>query len=129
MGVGRPEDLIEAVRAGVDMFDCVMPTRNARNGQLFTSQGRVNIKNAKYMDDDRPLDPNCDCETCTQYSKAYLRHLFVAGEMLSARLNTIHNLHFYLSLMRQMRAAILDGQFDSWAQNFYSKFQVKQLPS
>jgi queuine tRNA-ribosyltransferase len=129
MGVGRPEDLIEAVRAGVDMFDCVMPTRNARNGQLFTSQGRVNIKNAKYMDDDSPLDPNCDCETCTQYSKAYLRHLFVAGEMLSARLNTIHNLHFYLSLMRQMRAAILDGQFDSWAQNFYSKFQFKQLPS
>lgn len=129
MGVGRPEDLIEAVRAGVDMFDCVMPTRNARNGQLFTSQGRVNIKNAKYMDDDSPLDPNCDCETCTQYSIAYLRHLFVAGEMLSARLNTIHNLHFYLSLMRQMRAAILEGQFESWAQNFYSQFKVKQLPS
>ncbi len=129
MGVGRPEDLIEAVRAGVDMFDCVMPTRNARNGQLFTSLGRVNIKNSKYMDDEGPLDPNCDCETCTGYSKAYLRHLFVAGEMLSARLNTIHNLHFYLSLMRQMRGAILEGRFDSWAENFYSQFKVKQIPS
>jgi len=129
MGVGRPEDLVEAVRAGIDMFDCVMPTRNARNGQLFTSLGRVNIKNARYMDDEGPLDPNCTCETCTQYSRAYLRHLFVAGEMLSARLNTIHNLHFYLNLMRQMREAIRQGQFDSWAQNFYSQFQSKQLPS
>ncbi|MBU6153444.1 MAG: tRNA guanosine(34) transglycosylase Tgt [Bdellovibrionales bacterium] len=129
MGVGRPEDLIEAVRAGVDMFDCVMPTRNARNGQLFTSRGRVNIKNAKYMDDGGPLDPDCSCETCLNYSKAYLRHLFVAGEMLSARLNTIHNLHFYLNLMRQMREAIRENRFEAWAQNFYSQFQVKQLPS
>jgi len=129
MGVGRPEDLVEAVRAGIDLFDCVMPTRNARNGQLFTSRGRVNIKNAKYMDDDTPLDPECACETCRDYSKAYLRHLFVAGEMLSARLNTIHNLHFYLNLMRQMRGAIREGRFDSWAQNFYSQFQVKQLTS
>jgi queuine tRNA-ribosyltransferase len=129
MGVGRPEDLVESVRAGIDMFDCVMPTRNARNGQLFTSLGRVNIKNAKFADDDSPLDPNCTCETCTNYSKAYLRHLFVAGEMLSARLNTIHNLHFYLELMRQMRAAILTGDFDEWAKHFYSQFQSKQLTS
>jgi queuine tRNA-ribosyltransferase len=129
MGVGRPEDLIESVRAGIDMFDCVMPTRNARNGQLFTSLGRVNIKNAKYADDDSPLDPHCNCETCTSYSKAYLRHLFVAGEMLSARLNTIHNLHFYLNLMRQMRKAILADEFDEWATNFYSQFQSKQLTS
>jgi len=129
MGVGRPEDLVESVRAGVDMFDCVMPTRNARNGQLFTSRGRVNIKNARYMDDDSPLDPECACETCRDYSKAYLRHLFVAGEMLSARLNTIHNLHFYLNLMRQMRRAILDASFEEWAENFYSKFNSKQLPS
>ena len=129
MGVGRPEDLIESVRAGIDMFDCVMPTRNARNGQLFTSLGRINIKNAKFADDDSPLDPNCTCETCTKYSKAYLRHLFVAGEMLSARLNTIHNLHFYLELMRQMRKAILAGDFDEWAKNFYSQFQTKQLTS
>lgn len=129
MGVGRPEDLIESVRSGVDIFDCVMPTRNARNGQLFTSRGRVNIKNARYADDVSPLDPECDCETCTQYSKAYLRHLFVAGEMLSARLNTIHNLHFYLNLMRQMRRAILANEFDSWAENFYSQFNSKQLTS
>ena len=129
MGVGRPEDLIECVRSGIDMFDCVMPTRNARNGQLFTSLGRVNIKNARYQDDDRPLDPNCGCQTCTGYSRAYLRHLFVAGEMLSARLNTIHNLHFYLNLMRQMRVAILEDSFDSWADDFYSKFNSKQLTS
>ena len=129
MGVGRPEDLVESVRAGIDMFDCVMPTRNARNGQLFTSLGRVNIKNAKYADDDSSLDPNCDCETCRDYSKAYLRHLFIAGEMLSARLNTIHNLHFYLNLMRQMRKAILSNDFDEWAKNFYSQFNSKQLTS
>ncbi len=129
MGVGRPEDLVESVRAGVDMFDCVMPTRNARNGQLFTSVGRVNIKNAKYMDDDSPLDPNCSCETCRDYSKAYLRHLFVAGEMLSARLNTIHNLHFYLDLMRQMRRAILEDSFEEWSKDFYSQFQGKELTS
>ncbi|MBS1958918.1 MAG: tRNA guanosine(34) transglycosylase Tgt [Bdellovibrionales bacterium] len=120
MGVGRPEDLVEAVKAGVDMFDCVMPTRNARNGQLFTSEGRVNIKNAKYVDADEPLDPRCDCETCKHYSKAYLRHLFVAGEMLSARLNTIHNLHYYLNLMRQMREAILENRFDEWYKSFYA---------
>jgi queuine tRNA-ribosyltransferase len=129
MGVGRPEDLVEAVRAGVDMFDCVMPTRNARNGQLFTSLGRVNIKNARYQDDDSALDPNCRCETCRNYSRAYLRHLFVSGEMLSARLNTIHNLTFYLDLMRAMRAAILRGDFEDWVKDFYSQFRGKALPS
>src|SRR4051812_29565379 len=103
MGVGRPEDLVEGVRAGIDMFDCVMPTRNARNGQLFTSQGKVNIKNAKYADDPGPLDPACPCETCTKYSLAYLRHLFICGEVLSARLNTVHNLTYYLGLMSRMR--------------------------
>ncbi len=122
MGVGRPEDLIESVRAGIDIFDCVMPSRNARNGQLFTSLGRINIKNARYMDDASPLDPNCSCETCTQYTKAYLRHLFVAGELLSGRLNTIHNLHFYINLMKQMRLAILEERFDAWAKDFYSQF-------
>lgn len=127
MGVGRPEDLIEAVRCGVDMFDCVMPTRNARNGQLFTSLGRVNIKNSKYANDTSPLDPNCSCETCKHYTKAYLRHLFVAGELLSARLNTIHNLTFYLNLMRQMRKAILDNEFDEWAKNFYNNWKGKNL--
>lgn len=122
MGVGRPEDLVECVAAGVDMFDCVMPTRNARNGQLFTSRGKLNIKNARFLDDAGPLDPECACETCSKYSRAYLRHLFVAGEALSARLLTYHNLHFYLSLMSQMRSAILENRFDDWRKSFYSKF-------
>ena len=126
MGVGRPEDLVEGVRAGIDMFDCVMPTRNARNGQLFTSQGKVNIKNARYQDDPGPLDPECPCETCTKYSRAYLRHLFVAGEMLSARLNTVHNLTYYIGIMRQMRVAILENRFDDWVKSFYTKLNAQK---
>ncbi len=125
MGVGRPEDLISAVSSGVDLFDCVLPTRNARNGQLFTSLGKVNIKNAVYAEDSGPLDPDCDCMACTQYSRAYLRHLFIAGEHLSAQLNSIHNLSFYLSLMRNMREAILENRFDEWKKNFYKKFKGK----
>lgn len=121
MGVGRPQDLVEGVRAGIDMFDCVMPTRNARNGQLFTSRGKVNIKNAKHADDPGPLDPECPCEACTKYSRAYLRHLFVCNEVLSARLNTIHNLTFYIGLMTQMRQAILESRFDDWVKTFYTK--------
>ncbi len=121
MGVGRPEDLVEGVAAGVDLFDCVMPTRNARNGQLFTSRGKVNIKNARYADDAGPLDPECACETCTQYSRAYLRHLFVCGEVMSARLNSIHNLSFYLKIMREMREAIREKRFDLWRKEFYEK--------
>jgi len=124
MGVGRPQDLVEGVRAGIDLFDCVMPTRNARNGQLFTSQGKINIKNAKYAEDPSPLDPECPCEACTQYSRAYLRHLFVAGEMLSARLNTLHNLSYYIRLMGQMREAILENRFDDWAKSFYTKLRT-----
>lgn len=124
MGVGRPEDLVEGVRAGIDLFDCVMPTRNARNGQLFTSQGKINIKNAKYAEDPSPLDPECPCEACTQYSRAYLRHLFVAGEMLSARLNTLHNLSYYIRLMGQMREAILENRFDDWTKSFYTKLRT-----
>jgi queuine tRNA-ribosyltransferase len=126
MGVGRPEDLVEGVRAGIDMFDCVMPTRNARNGQLFTSQGKINIKNARFQDDAGPLDPECPCETCTEYSRAYLRHLYVAGEALSARLNTIHNLTYYIGIMRQMREAILENRFDDWAKNFYTKLNAQK---
>lgn len=122
MGVGRPEDLVEGVRAGIDLFDCVMPTRNARNGQLFTSLGKVNIKNAKYADDPSPLDPECPCDACTQYSRAYLRHLFICGEILSARLNTVHNLTYYLRLMRGIRTAILENRFDDWVKSFYIKF-------
>ncbi len=127
MGVGRPEDLVEGVRAGIDMFDCVMPTRNARNGQLFTSRGKVNIKNARYQDDPGPLDPECPCETCTKYSRAYLRHLFVCGEMLSARLNTVHNLTYYLGIMRQMRSAILENRFDDWTKTFYTKMNATKF--
>jgi queuine tRNA-ribosyltransferase len=126
MGVGRPEDLVEGVRAGIDMFDCVMPTRNARNGQLFTQFGKVNIKNARYADDSGPLDPDCPCETCRGYSRAYLRHLFVCGEALSARLNTIHNLTYYVGLMGLMRAAILENRFDDWAKNFYSRLNAEK---
>jgi queuine tRNA-ribosyltransferase len=114
MGVGTPQDLLECMGRGVDMFDCVLPTRNARTGTLFTSQGRVNIKGAAYARDDRPLDAGCACYACGHFSRAYLRHLYVAGELLGLRLNTIHNLHYYLDLMRQARAAIEAGTFPAW---------------
>jgi queuine tRNA-ribosyltransferase len=113
MGVGTPLDLILCVDSGIDMFDCVMPTRVARNGNLFTWGGKVSIKRTEYKNDPTPLDPECDCYTCKHYSKAYLRHLFLAGEILSCRLNTIHNLHFYLDLMKKAREAIKEGR---WAQ-------------
>ena len=112
MGVGAPEDIVAAVRAGVDMFDCVLPTRNARNGTLYTSQGTVNIRNAAHRDDTGALDPNCGCYTCRRFSRAYLHHLDRCGELLGARLNTIHNLHYYQQLMRELRAAIADGSLD-----------------
>jgi queuine tRNA-ribosyltransferase len=111
MGVGTPRDLVRGVDAGIDMFDCVMPTRNARNGTLFTSQGRVQIKRAEYRRDPRALDDRCPCEACQRYSRAYLRHLFVSGEILGLRLNTIHNLTYYQGLMKAMRAAIEQGEF------------------
>jgi queuine tRNA-ribosyltransferase len=118
MGAGTPEDLVECVARGIDMFDCVMPTRNARNGQLFTSEGRVNIRNARYAEDDRPLDPACHCYTCRHHSRAYLRHLFMAGEMTAAALNTLHNLSFYLDTMRRIREAISLRTFDAFRQGF-----------
>ena len=111
MGMGTPEDLLDLVDMGVDMFDCVLPTRNARNGTLFTSQGKVSIKRAEHARDERPLDPECSCYTCATFSRAYLRHLFQAGEILAARLHTLHNLHFYLDLMRRVREAIQAGSF------------------
>ena len=114
MGVGTPEDLIRCIAMGVDMFDCVLPTRNARNGCLFTSQGRILIKNAMYAEDQSPLDPDCSCQTCRRYSRAYLRHLFLSGEHLSAVYNTIHNLTFYLDMMRKIREAIELDFFDNW---------------
>jgi queuine tRNA-ribosyltransferase len=118
MGAGTPEDLIECVAHGIDMFDCVLPTRNARNGQVFTSQGRINIKNAQYAEDDRPLDPACGCYTCRRHSRAYLRHLYMAGEMSSGALNTLHNLTFYLDTMRKIRDAITFGTFEKFRQEF-----------
>ena len=123
MGVGTPEDLVEGVYRGVDMFDCVMPTRNARNGTLFTSRGKVVIKNARYREDQTPLDPDCSCYTCRHYSRAYLRHLFVSREILSYHLNTIHNLHYYLHLMESMRKAIENDCFTDFRNDFYGKLQ------
>jgi len=111
MGVGTPEDLLAGVAAGIDMFDCVLPTRTARNGLLFTSRGKLVIRNAVHADDGRPPDPECPCYTCRTFSRAYLRHLFRAGEILGLRLNTLHNLHFYLSLMAQARTALDEGRF------------------
>jgi queuine tRNA-ribosyltransferase len=113
MGVGRPQDIVAAVLRGIDMFDCVMPTRHARNGHLFTSQGVVNIRNAAHQADTGPLDPACACYTCRNYSRAYLRHLDKCKEILGARLNTIHNLHYYLELMRRLRAGIETGSLDA----------------
>jgi queuine tRNA-ribosyltransferase len=118
MGVGTPEDLVECVARGVDMFDCVLPTRNARNGQLFTSQGRVNIRNARHAEDDGPLDPACGCYTCRRHSRAYLRHLHLVNEMTAAALNTLHNLSFFLDTMRRIREAIELRTFDSFRQDF-----------
>ena len=123
MGVGTPEDLVEAVMQGVDMFDCVMPTRNARNGTLFTSRGKLNIRNAAYVEDSRPVDENCGCYTCLNYSRAYLRHLYMARELLAYRLNTIHNLFYYAHLMEGMRRAIETGHMDTFRQNFYEAYR------
>ncbi|SFV59310.1 tRNA-guanine transglycosylase [hydrothermal vent metagenome] len=121
MGVGTPEDLVENVYRGVDMFDCVMPTRNARNGTLFTSFGKVNIKAARYKEDDLPIDPECKCMVCQTYSRAYLCHLFRAREITYFRLATIHNLYYYLDLMKQMREAIVDDKFEEFREEFYLK--------
>jgi len=118
MGVGTPEDLVEGVANGVDMFDCVMPTRNARNGWLFTRYGDIKIRNARYRNDTRPLDPDCTCHTCAHFSRAYLHHLQRANEITGARLNTLHNLHFYLTLMQEMRQAIEEQRFNAWRAQF-----------
>jgi len=123
MGVGMPGDIIQAVREGVDMFDCVLPTRNARNGTLFTRWGKMTIKNARYAEDSSPIEPGCPCYTCRHYSRAYLRHLYFAGEILAFRLNTIHNLHFYLAFLREMRQAIAEDRMDGFRQDFNSRWE------
>jgi queuine tRNA-ribosyltransferase len=122
MGTGMPDDLVESVARGVDLFDCVLPTRNARNGQLLTRQGILVIKNARYAEDPEPPDPACGCYTCRHFSRAYLRHLFIAGEMTSGTLNTIHNLYFYLDLMRRIREAICLGTFEKLRSEFHQTF-------
>jgi queuine tRNA-ribosyltransferase len=118
MGVGRPEDIVAAVLRGIDMFDCVMPTRHARNGHLFTTTGVINIRNSAHQSDLTPIDPACSCYTCRNYTRSYLRHLDRCNEILGSRLNTIHNLHFYLELMRTIRAAIAEGRLTSWAAGY-----------
>jgi len=121
MGVGTPEDIVECVGLGIDLFDCVMPTRCARNGLLFTNRGKVVIKNARYRNDQAPLDEACDCYTCRNFSRAYLRHLFIAREILALMLNTIHNVRFYLALMERIRTAIAGGAFEDFRQSFGQK--------
>ena len=123
MGVGTPEDLVESVARGVDMFDCVMPTRNARNGQVFTARGKLNVRNAKYAKESRPLDEDCACAVCQRYSRAYIRHLYLNDEMLASILCSYHNLAFYLDLMRQIRQSIALGELTTFRAGFLSKYQ------
>ncbi|MBL7672373.1 MAG: tRNA guanosine(34) transglycosylase Tgt [Bdellovibrionaceae bacterium] len=125
MGVGTPMDLLLAIDAGIDMFDCVIPTRVARNGTLYTWRGKVSIKRNEFKEDPSPLDPECDCYTCANYSRAYLRHLFLSGEILGSRLNTLHNLHFYMKLMERSRAAIADGSWPTFRDDCLTRF-IKQ---
>ena len=126
MGVGKPDDLVEAVARGIDMFDCVLPTRNARNGQLFTRAGPINIKGARFAEDMDPPDPGCECYTCRNFSRAYLRHLYMANEMSAASLNTLHNLHFYLDTMRRIGEAISFGSFETFRQAFHQTFSRRR---
>jgi queuine tRNA-ribosyltransferase len=128
MGVGRPENILESIERGIDMFDCVMPTRNARHAVLFTSEGVLTLKNAKFKDDFEKVDPACDCYTCKNYSRAYLRHLFNAGELLALELASIHNLHFYILLIKEARNRILDGSFLDWKNKTIEKISIKNNP-
>ncbi|MDG1850499.1 MAG: tRNA guanosine(34) transglycosylase Tgt, partial [Gammaproteobacteria bacterium] len=124
MGVGTPADLVQAVQYGVDMFDCVMPTRNARNAYLFTSKGLLKLRNSRYRDDLNPIDENCDCYTCKTFSRSYLHHMDKCKEMLGAQLNTIHNLHYYQKLMRDLRSAIEQGTLADFAKSFQQDQQI-----
>ena len=124
MGVGTPLDILNAVKTGVDMFDCVLPTRNARNGQVITSRGPLNIKNQQFKEDQGPLDPDCSCKVCNRYSRSYMRHLYTVGEYLAGQAITYHNIHFYLNMMREVRAAILSNKFDEYYENFYKSYNL-----
>jgi queuine tRNA-ribosyltransferase len=121
MGVGKPDDIVGAVARGIDMMDCVLPSRSGRTGQAFTRHGVVNIKNARHADDPRPLDENCSCPACSKYSRAYLHHVFRSNEMISGMLLTWHNLHYFQDIMEGMRGAIAAGSFDAWQQDFHAK--------
>ena len=125
MGVGFPEDIVEGIRRGVDLFDCVAPTRMGRNGAVFTADGRLNIKRAEYRNDPRPLDETCDCATCTRFTRAYVRHLFVADEILGLRLLSLHNVHFLLSLARSARQAVLTGSLDAWSTGWLTRYNSR----
>ncbi|MEB2297801.1 MAG: tRNA guanosine(34) transglycosylase Tgt, partial [Ignavibacteria bacterium] len=125
MGVGRPENILESIDRGIDMFDCVMPTRNARHGVLFTNSGVLTLTNAKFKDDFEKVDENCNCYTCQNYSRAYLRHLFNSGELLALQLASIHNLHFYISMMSEARKRILEGSFKEWKNKTMKKISIK----
>jgi queuine tRNA-ribosyltransferase len=129
MGVGFPEDLVAGARHGVDLFDCVAPTRMGRTGTAFTSEGRLNVRNVRFRTDPRPLDSRCDCSTCTRFSRAYIRHLFVSGESLGMRLLSLHNVHFLLSLMRDVRAAIADGTLDAWSERWLDRYHIRPQPT
>jgi queuine tRNA-ribosyltransferase len=129
MGVGFPEDLIEGTRRGVDLFDCVAPTRMGRNGTAFTSAGRLNVRRAELRESALPLDPECDCSTCTRFSRAYIRHLFASDETLGLRLLSLHNVHFLVALMRRARAAILDGTFDRWSRDWLARYHSDTDPA
>ena len=125
MGLGKPEDLIDAVMRGIDLFDCVIPTRNARNGMLFTSSGKLVIKNARHATDERPVEEGCECYTCRHHSRAYLRHLYMAREILALRLNTIHNLYYYVHLIKQLREAIRQDRLSDFRQEWQKKRKEK----
>jgi queuine tRNA-ribosyltransferase len=125
MGVGRPENILESIARGIDMFDCVMPTRNARHAVLFTSNGVLTLTNSQFKDDFKTVDENCDCYTCKNYSRAYLRHLFIAGELLALELASIHNLRFYISLIGEARKRIIDGSFNEWKNKIIEKISIK----
>jgi len=123
MGVGLPEDLLDGVKRGIDMFDCIIPTRFARNGSLFTWDGRINIKNARFTEDKGPIDEECSCPTCRTYSRSYLRHLVVSHELTSFYLNTVHNVHFYMELMKKVRDAVKNGTFEVFYHDFKIRFE------
>jgi queuine tRNA-ribosyltransferase len=129
MGTGTPQDVVESVARGIDMFDCVLPTRNARSGQLFTRDGRLNIKNACFAEDERPPDADCRCYTCRTFSRAYLRHVFLAREIAAATLNTLHNLTFYLDTMKEIRDAIAFGRFESFRLAFHQRLSRQVIDS